>query len=138
MKYLKGIILILMALSWLCQVKLVKYINCSKQKWQINEIHGDIPMQTVYGLHTRWQFHMPPSGNPKGEEASLQKVLFQGQHCSFLSLLCVRFFFYPKFYDLFWEDKWECERALPFVFFFFFFFFLAVMKLFWSYPFIFN
>lgn len=60
-----------MAVFWLRQVKLAKYINYSKHKWHINEMHGDTLMKTNYGLHTRWQFHMPPSGDPKGEEANL-------------------------------------------------------------------
>lgn len=48
MKYLKDVILFLMVMSWLCQVKLVKDIDQSKQKWQINEAHGDNPMKPIY------------------------------------------------------------------------------------------
>lgn len=54
MKYLKHVFLFLMAMSWLRQAKLDKYINWGKQKWQINEMHGDIPMKTTYELYTRW------------------------------------------------------------------------------------
>lgn len=43
-------LLLLMVMLLLCQVKLVKYTNESKQRWQINETHG---YRIVRGPHVQ-------------------------------------------------------------------------------------
>lgn len=80
MKYLKDVILFLMVMSWLCQVKLVKNIEQSKQKWQISEAHGDSPVKPIYESEV--------GGNLTilgvKRRSSLPMVPYFPQHSSFL------------------------------------------------------
>lgn len=118
MKYLKEVILFLMVVSWLCQVKLVKYINFSKQKWQINEIHGDTPMKLSMDAILGGNFTHHHLGIQK-EKKSVFKWYYVNANIALFSLPCVWLFSCKDLSLALWRymEGWESSKNLPFVFF---------------------